>query len=390
MAGKRLVWMSGSMFVVILMVGLIAFAQQQGQAPAGQVRTAEQQFKNIKVLTGTPANQLNTGMHLIEGALGVDCEYCHFEAEGDFAKDGKQPKETARKMITMVMDINKNSFAGKQVVTCYTCHHGANQPVSVPILPETTAMIVPYGVESQKPALPPVDQILAKYVQALGGDQAIRKVTSRVMTATRTIPTGPGGTVPMPALYETVQKAPNLIVNTSKMATGATISDGYDGNSVWIQNMAGVVADAPNPDQGRAKRDADLYESVSLKKQYTKMEVRGVESVNGRSAYAVVAYPQGDAPETLFFDTTDGLLLRRKSVLASPMGEMPFEMDFDDYRDTGSGVKIPYWIRMVPASPRSAFGSRSEIRIQKVQDNVPVEDGKFTKPVSKPAPAARP
>jgi len=99
MQGKtRHVLIFGNVLAIALMTGLMVFAQQ-AQAPAGQVRTAEQQFKNIKVLTGTPANQLNTGMHLIEGALGVECEHCHFEAENDFAKDGKEPKETARKMI---------------------------------------------------------------------------------------------------------------------------------------------------------------------------------------------------------------------------------------------------------------------------------------------------
>ena len=381
----RIVLIVGNVFAVALMAGLIVFAQQ-AQAPAGQVRTAEQQFKNIKALTGTPASQLNTGMHLIEGALGVECEYCHFESENDFAKDGKQPKETARKMMTMVMDINKNSFGGKQVVTCYTCHHGNNQPISVPILPQTIGVVVPWGTVKQEPTLPSVDQILTKYVQALGGEQAIRKVTSRAITATRELPSGPGGSVPLPAQYEEYQKAPNLIVNIARTPT-ATIADGFDGKSAWVQNMAGVVVDAPSPDQDRVKRTADLYEAVNLKKDYTKMEVRGIENVNERSAYVVIAYPQADSPEWLFFDTNTGLLLRRKTVLESPMGQMPFETDFDDYRDTGSGVKVPFWIRMIPASPRSAFGSRSSIRIQKVQDNAPVDDAKFTRPASKPAPA---
>jgi hypothetical protein len=146
---------------VALTAALLVFAQVRAQAPAPAqpVRTAEQQFKNIKVLKGTPAAQLTVGMHLVEGALGVDCEYCHYEAENDFAKDGKEPKETARKMMAMVAEINKNNFDGKQVVTCYTCHHGNNQPVGVPILPDTLAMITPYGAESPKPALPPADQI---------------------------------------------------------------------------------------------------------------------------------------------------------------------------------------------------------------------------------------
>jgi hypothetical protein len=53
--------------------------------------------------------------------------------------------------------------------------------------------------------------------------------------------------------------------------------------------------------------------------------------------------------------------------------------------DTGSGVKIPFLIHMVPGSPRSELWTTSTMRIQKVQDNVQVEAGKFVKPQSKPA-----
>ena len=321
----------------------------------------------------------------------LDCEYCHYESENDFAKDGKPPKETARKMMAMVADINKNSFDGKQVVTCYTCHHGNNKPVSVPILPETTAMMTPYGAEPPKIALPTADQILTKYVQAIGGEQAIRKVTSRVITATRDVPTGPGGTVRDARLrLEQYQKAPNRTVNIVHTAT-ATTSDGFDGSTAWAQNMAGVVADAAEPRPGPCQAQCGLCTRASTSRRNTAAwKLRGVESVNGRSAYLIVGYPQNDSPEWLYFDVTSGLLVRKRTVLQSPLGEMPFEADYDDYRDTGSGVKIPFWIRMIPASPRSAFASRSSIRIQKVQDNVPVDDAKFTKPPSKPQPEPRP
>lgn len=84
-------------------------------------------------------------------------------------------------------EINKNAFEGRQVVTCYTCHRGGSQPINVPVFP------IFEPKQEASPALPSADEILARYVQALGGEQAIRKVTSRVITATQYIPTGPGG-----------------------------------------------------------------------------------------------------------------------------------------------------------------------------------------------------
>jgi photosynthetic reaction center cytochrome c subunit len=371
------------LFVLLLAISPVLAAQQQSQAPA-QPRTAEQQFKNIKVLQGIPADQVVIGMHVIEESLGVNCEYCH--VANDFPKDNKELKETARKMIRMVMDLNKNSFSGNQTVTCYTCHRGSPKPAGVLALPDTTSVWVPYGTEPQVPPLPSVDQILANYVRALGGEQAIRKVTSRVITATRDVPTGPGGTVPMPAQMEQYVKAPNLVSTLNRTPTFST-SEGFDGTTAWVQNMTGMVSDAPAVDLARDKRSGGLYEALTLKQEYSRIEVQGLEKVNGRDAYLVVGFPQADSPERLYFDASTGLLLRKTTTLATPFGSSPFEVDYDDYRDSGSGVKMPFWIRMIPATPRSAMASRSSIRIQKVQDNVTVDSSKFSKPQPRAASA---
>lgn len=83
--------------------------------------------KNLKVL---PAD---TNIRAVMGAfrtgLGVQCTYCH--VQGDFASDENPKKEIARHMITMVHDINTKAFTdGKEHVTCYTCHRGAEMPLT--------------------------------------------------------------------------------------------------------------------------------------------------------------------------------------------------------------------------------------------------------------------
>jgi hypothetical protein len=360
----------------------VLFAHTQGGPPNMEGKTAEQFYKNIKAMNGTPADQLIESMHLIRGALGVDCEFCHDDP--DRSTDTKKPKEVARDMIRMMMAINKNNFNGGQEVTCYTCHRGNAIPATTLVLPP-----VPKDVETDaQPQLPSVDQIASKYVQALGGEQALRKVTSRVITGTQTVPTGPGGTVPVPAGIERSQKAPNLVVNTYKTPT-YTISDGFDGTKAWTQDFRGRVAEPGAIDQMRVKRDADLYLPLDLKQAYPKMQVEGVENVNGHDAYVVTAQPQGEREERLFFDVQTGLLLRKWSSLPTPVGDAPFQVDYDDYRDTGSGVRFPYRITMNPAGPRLEPSTNVTIRVAKVQDNAPLDSSKFTKPESKAAAAAQ-
>jgi hypothetical protein len=355
-----------------LLVAAPGFASAQ-VSQANEGKTAEQVYKNIKVLQGTPANELNQSMHLMKGAVGMDCIACHIEREWE--KDVKPAKDVARKMIVMMNEINTRQFGG-QVVTCNTCHNGHPIPAAVPVFPVLEPSVAP------KPALPAVDQILAKYVEALGGEQALRKITGRVMTGTQYIPTGPGGVVPTPAAVERYQKAPNLAVTTYR-APAYAIAEGFDGTTAWSQNQAGRVTEPVTLDIGRAARAADFYEPLNLKREYPQLTVRGIEKVNGRDAYLVVGVPQGDKPESLYFDTQTGLLLRKQTVLPTPIGDSPFQMDFEDYRDTGSGVKVPFLIHMSPASPRTELAPTATLRVIKVEDNTAIDSAKFAKPASK-------
>ena len=356
------------------------------------MKTAEQQYKNIKALTGLRADQILLTMHGISGELGVECVHCHIWEEWD--KDVKPPKEVARRMITMVRELNKTYFAGANVVTCYSCHRGNPRPVGTAILPDTaglrglTEAAPPLPVEEKprtRPSYPSPEAIISKYVEALGGESAIRSVTSRVIRAKRDLPTAAGGLIPVLADVEIYQQAPNLNVMISK-AEKFTLTEGFDGEAAWAQNAAGVVNNLPEPEQQRAKRRSDFYESLNLAKNYDRMQVAGVEKVNGHEAYVLVATPRGDTAERLYFDVTTGLLLRRWWSLPTVLSIYPYQVDFDDYRKTNSGVLVPFVTRMIPGAPRQESVSNSTLQVIEVRDNVPIEAGKFARPASKAPP----
>jgi photosynthetic reaction center cytochrome c subunit len=363
----------GTAIAVVLSAALVIGAQPQ-QPASQEGKAAEEVYKNIKVLKGTPANQLNQSMHLVKAAVGLDCEDCHDPR--DRAADTLKMKETARNMWRMMIDLNNNLFQGRQEVTCYTCHRGSPIPANVPVLP------IQQWEEPAKPSVPPLDQILSRYIEALGGERALRKVTSRVVTGTQYIPSGPGGSVPMPATVEKYMKAPSLSLSVYHAPT-SSISEGFDGTTAWAQNIQGVVQDAVPLDQTRAKRSSDFYEPLNLKKEYTQMTVDGVEQINGHDAYVVTGHLSNDLlPERLYFDAVTGLLLRKSTALATQAGNSPYEVNYDDYRDTGSGVKFPYRITMNPAGPRIELAPTATLVVARVQDNVAIDDNKFAKPVT--------
>src|SRR5450631_3329602 len=101
----------GLAFGLALAAVCLAAAQQQPMAG----RTAEQAYKNITVMNGTPADQFMPAMRLMNTSLGVSCEHCH--VADDEANDSKMGKKTSREMIQMVLNINKTSFGGRPQVT---------------------------------------------------------------------------------------------------------------------------------------------------------------------------------------------------------------------------------------------------------------------------------
>src|SRR5271169_3495998 len=107
-------------------------ATAQATANSPGPKKAEEQFKNIQVLKGVPAEQIFPTMQFITASLGVECQFCH--VEGAFEKDDKKTKQTARKMMAMMFAINKDNFEGQREVTCYSCHRGSSKPVGTPVV----------------------------------------------------------------------------------------------------------------------------------------------------------------------------------------------------------------------------------------------------------------
>jgi len=91
---------------------------------ASKEKRAEQEYKNIQVLKGVPAERLTKIMFAFKDSLGVECTYCHIKDQ--FEKDDKTTKQIARKMIRRVLEINGDGLGGR--VSCFTCHRGQARP----------------------------------------------------------------------------------------------------------------------------------------------------------------------------------------------------------------------------------------------------------------------
>jgi photosynthetic reaction center cytochrome c subunit len=289
---------------------------------------------------------------------------------GAFEKDDKKPKQTARKMMQMMIIINQENFDSHREVTCNTCHRGSQRPVAIPVISADATPPFPQGLdENQPPAnLPSADQILAKYVQAVGGREAINKVTSR--TATGKITLGP-----RQFPVQIFDKSPNESAVLTHLPNGdsATV---YNGQQGWSSTPGRPVRDMSSADTAAAALDADLQFPADANRVFKELKVTGEEKIGDKPTYVIAGPREGQPPTRLYFDQQSGLLLREVRYAETPLGLNPTQIDYTDYRDEG-GVKTPF--QWTISQPRG----RSMIQIEQVQLNVPIDDSKFAKP---PAP----
>jgi len=313
-------------------------------------------------------------MQFIAASLGVECEHCHVEHA--FEKDDKKPKVTARKMINMMMAINKDNFEGHREVTCYSCHRGSADPVGTPIIVDEEPK--PAAVEGkklgeEKASMPVADQLLDKYLSAIGGAAAIQKITSRVQKGTLSAFGGEHFPV------EVYSKAPDKRISIMHLKGGESVT-AFDGKQGWL-SVPGRVHVMSAAENDAARIDADLYFAAHLKTLYQKFTVDSGEKIDGHDTYLVTGQTEGQPPLRLYLDRESGLLLRLIRYAETPLGRNPTQIDYADYRDA-NGVKVPF--RWTLARP----GNRFTIQVEQVQQNVPVDDAEFPVPPQPPAPAA--
>ena len=317
------------------------------QGPQGD-KTGDQTRKNIQVLKGLPDSQLFLVMNFVAVSLGEQCNCCHVQQGKDpktgFTKwvwesDDKPEKQTARRMMQMVLSIKANNKVDfrENEVTCYTCHRGQRQPVGLPSMPLARSGHEP-GPNDTAPGVrtpsPSVEQIFSKYIEALGGS-AVTSTKTLVLKGKREA--SQDRNWPNEITLASPDKL--LIVATTPQGTVRQIVNGDKG---WIMNGTNVRSLAP-PAAVEVKRSSDELFNIVKVKPSPGMKLGGMQRVGVRDAY-VVEMATDAKTERYYFDSQTGLLLRKMTLNKTMLIPFPEQLDFEDYRDV-DGVKVPFTIR---------------------------------------------
>jgi photosynthetic reaction center cytochrome c subunit len=354
---------------VVFFSGTARLWTQSAQRSTGTAnpQTAEQVYKNIQVLRGIPADQLVPAMQFITASLGVQCDFCHLESA--FEKDDKETKQTARKMIRMMFAINKDNFDGHREVTCYACHRGEHKPTITPVISaednKFAAEEKTRPAESSDTSLPSADQILGKYLRAVGGAEAFARISTRVQKGTLTV-----GSEHFPV--EVLAKTPFKRVTTVRFPGGDSVTC-VNGDEGWLSTPGRAVHEMSPAEIDAAKLDAELFFPGSLQHVFKELLVQPKAQVNGHETYVVLGMRDNLPPAQLYFNEDSRLLARVVRYMETPLGRNPAQIDYADYREE-DGVKTPF--RWTVTRPNGSF----TIQIEQMHQNVPLEDDKFAKP----------
>jgi photosynthetic reaction center cytochrome c subunit len=370
----------------------LATAAVQGQAPAAgatgdQPLMSDQVFKNVQVLKGIPVNEFMDTMGFFAASLGLNCVFCHtdqsLEDWSHFADDVPR-KRIARGMIAMVNNLNKNNFGGRRVVTCYTCHRGNERPKVIPSLAEQYGVAPedPNEVEivESAPKGPSADQILDKYIQALGGAQKLAALGSFVGTGTFEGYDTYHQKVPM----EIYAQAPGRLTEVMHTQNGdsTTVFDGREGWVASVDKPVRLLPDLPGYEQDAARLDAELAIPVRIKQALTQWKAGfPVTTIDDKEAQVIQGTGAGGTRFKLYFDEDTGLLTRLVRYEPTAVGTLPIQVDYSDYREL-AGVKIPYkWVV-------TWTNGQSHNELTEARANVAIEASRFARPpeaVVKPA-----
>lgn len=390
----RWIWVA----LYLAVAGLIGTAFGAARATAQEKPLlAEEVFKNVQVLKGIPVDDFLETMGLMTSALQFDCSDCH-EGAGtdkvDWAADTPR-KRRARTMVTMVAAINRTNFGGRQVVTCWTCHRNRDKPLTTPTMDTIygTPPFEPDDVVVQAPGVPSAESILDRFIQVAGGAQRLAGLTSFVGKGTSVGFGGFGGGGAVEIVAKGPDKRATIILFKEETGRGDQIRT-YDGNAGWVRTPLNVLGEFQlrGSDLDGARFDAQLSFPGQIKQILTNLKTGPPTSITDVGAPAsqsslqqnvtlgqthVVDVVQGTGPRgllvTLYFDRQSGLLLRELRFGSSPIGRVPTQIDFADYRDV-NGIKLPFRLTY------AWLNGRDSIVLNEIQTNVPVDDAKFGRP----------
>jgi hypothetical protein len=226
----------------------------------------------------------------------------------------------------------------------------------------------PPVAQPAEPAAPTAESIIEAYIEATGGRAAREQITAlRAFGTMRIAKLGIGGKVEM------ITRTPNLAVVTVDIDGLGRNQNGSDGTTVWEKAAMTGARVLEGAERERSLRKFMLHADMQWRTLYTKVELVGPVTFEGKEAWKVqFTTPLGDV-ETSYYDQATTLALGSEEIAKTQMGEMPTRTVYLEWGEHG-GLKMPTKIL------ESTAGLEIEVTLDKVELNPSLAADAFAVP----------
>jgi predicted O-methyltransferase YrrM len=207
------------------------------------------------------------------------------------------------------------------------------------------------------PAIVRLERILSRYIEAVGGEQAVRELTTRICEGNYEIaPEGGDGDI-QEYPFEAIGKSRKKWMVSLSLPDG-TEQNGFDGQTGWVRD-----SDRIRIDDGMGRSNLayllDPQAVLHIREYFPDMALKSMEVIDGREAFIVEPALSRPASYTLYFDAETGLLNR--------IGD---SWELLDYRAVDN-VRLPYRIVIHHRGGTRTFA------FDRVEHNHPLKDDRF-------------
>lgn len=215
------------------------------------------------------------------------------------------------------------------------------------------------------------DAVLQKFVQALGGREALEKITNSLANATVTMA---GMELPL----ELYRAAPAQQATRIEIPGMGVVREVFDGQRAWSLNPFAGDTEKSGEELAKTARDAAFHQPLRMKELFAPLAYRRAEKLDGREVEVLEARMAAGAVERFYFGADNGLLVRRDSEFPAAAGRVKTESLFEDYRVV-DGVRQPHLMRLkIEAADQAPM--ELQIKITALRQNVTLPANVFAKP----------
>lgn len=222
-----------------------------------------------------------------------------------------------------------------------------------------------------------LDEVVEKHLAAMGGREALAKITTRKATGTITLSTA-AGDFSGPA--ELFSKAPNktrallsLDVSAVGVSERMVIDQKFDGTSGWVLNSLQGDTQITGNQLDNMRNGVFPHQLLNYKAAGTTVVLQPKETLAGRSVFVLLVTPKIGSATRVFMDAETYMVVRTVSTINMPDqgGDMEQIGEASDYR-TVDGIKVPFM------TMNTTTNQKVTIKLDTVAHNVAIDDAMFS------------